>query len=124
MYDLTTKRVRFTSEADITLKMMKARTGLTPNILCRLALALSLDEPGLPRLVTNDEKSSREINRFTLLGEYDAAFVALTKVRLHSDQVHPSETDEIFLAHIHRGLQLLPNRVRSIGDMASLCHGP
>jgi len=120
MYDVTIKRVRFTTEADITLKMMKARTGLTPNILCRLAIALSLDEPGLPRLVTNDEKSSREINRFTLLGEYDTTFVALTKVRLHSDQVDPSETDEQFLAHVHRGIQLLPNRVKSISDVTSL----
>lgn len=100
--------------------MMKARTGLTPNILCRLALALSLDEPGLPRLVDSEEKSKREINRYTLLGEYETVFIALAKTRLHQDEVDPAQADNYFVAHIHRGVSLLPNRVKTIADVATL----
>lgn len=120
MYDITLRRIIFTSAADITLKMMKARTGLTPNILCRLALALSLDEPGVPRLVEGEERSQREINRYTLLGEYETAFISLVKARLHSDGLDTEAANEYFVAHVHRGVSLLPNRVKTIADIGSL----
>src|ERR1700692_2234962 len=57
---LKLQRVRFSTEADNRLKMLKARTGLTPNIICRLGLCLSLDEPGQPRS-DSSEPSQREI---------------------------------------------------------------
>lgn len=120
MYQVKLRRVPFTPDADSTLKMMRGRTGLLPNIICRVALCLSLDEAGVPKLVKNEEKSQREINRFTLLGEYDAAFTALVKARLHKDGVAPEEADDYFVAHIHRGISLLPSRVRSIADIAAL----
>jgi DNA sulfur modification protein DndE len=120
MYNIRTTRIRFTIDADNTLKMMKARTGLTPNILCRLALTLSLDEPGLPRLIKDEKKSEREINRYTLMGEYDSAFVALTKTRLRQDAIGADQAEEFFVAHIHRGISLLPNRVKALADLAGL----
>lgn len=120
MYEIKIRRIAFNRDADVTLKMMKARTGLTPNILCRLALTLSLDEPGLPRSVADDEKSQREINRYTLLGEYDAAFVALAATRFAEDEIDASEADDAFIAHIHRGISLLPNRVKTLADIGVL----
>jgi len=120
MYDITSRRIVFTTDADVTLKMMKARTGLTPNILCRLALTLSLDEPGIPRLVDGDEKSQREINRYTLLGEYETAIVSLAKTRMYQDGIDPACADSYFVAHIHRGVSLLPNRVKTIADISAL----
>jgi len=123
MYDITFRRIVLTADGDVTLRMMKGRTGLTPNILCRIALTVSLDEPGLPRLVNDDEKSLREINRYTLLGEYDVAFMALVKARLSKDGIEPAMADDYFVAHVHRGISLLPNRIRSIADMRLLCPG-
>src|SRR5688500_8988133 len=70
------QRVRFSTEADNRLRMLKATTGLTPNIICRLGLCVSLEEPGDPRSDSSG-LSQREINRYTLLGEYDQLFVAL-----------------------------------------------
>lgn len=120
MYDINLRRICFTSDADVTLKMMRARTGLLANILCRLAVCLSLDEPGVPRLVTDDDRSAREINRFTLFGEYDAAFVALVKARLHEDGIEPDQANAYMVAHIHRGISLLSNRVKTLSDLAEL----
>lgn len=120
MYDINLRRIYFTSDADVTLKMMRARTGLLANILCRLALCVSLDEPGVPRLVTDDDRSAREINRFTLFGEYDATFVALAKARLHEDSVEADQANAYLVAHIHRGISLLPNRVKTLSDLAEL----
>ena len=73
------QRVPFTAQADNRLRMMKARTGITPNILCRIGFALSLEEPGQPTVPAPGEDLGREINRYTLLGPYDGAFIALLK---------------------------------------------
>ena len=70
--------------------------------------------------MVDDDKSLREINRFTLLGEYDGTFVALLKSRLHADQVDPKDANQFMVAHIHRGISLLPSRVKTVGDLAEL----
>ena len=84
MSQLQLKRLRFTKEADTWLKVLKSRTGITPNLLCRMGFCLSLGEPSDPEFVRSGEDSDREINRYTLLGEYDAAFVALLRQWMHS----------------------------------------
>lgn len=121
--DLTLRRVAFTSEADVTLKMLKARTGITPNVLCRMALSLSLAESGRPRRIERDGPPAREINRYTLMGEYDVVFVSLLRCRVDQDGVPSSELDEEFVAHVHRGIQLLGGRLRSLQDLDALAAG-
>lgn len=120
MPDLAIQRVCFTPEADATLRMLKARTGITPNILCRLALAISFEEPGVPQLLANGEKSQREINRYTLLGQYDHAYVALLIATMQATGAELAQTDEYFLAHLHRGITILATRLRTLDDCQDL----
>jgi DNA sulfur modification protein DndE len=102
--------------------MLKARTGLTPNIICRLGLCLSLDEPGQP-LSDSSEISQREINRYTLLGEYDLLFVTLLSVR-HPEAVNdPEALARLFVEHIHRGITLLANRLKAPASISELVNG-
>lgn len=124
MADLMLRRVLFTSEADVTLKMLKARTGITPNVLCRMGFCLSLDETGRPHRTDRGNTSLREINRYTLLGEYDMAFVALLRTRCDVDGVPADEMDDEFVAHVHRGIQLLAGRMRSLQDLDALVGRP
>jgi hypothetical protein len=79
-----------------------------------------LDEPGIPRLLKDEDKSSREINRYTLFGEYDAAFVALLVTRLKQDGITTEQLDEYCVAHMNRGVQLLAGRLKSISDLRLL----
>lgn len=116
---LKLQRVRFSTEADNRLRMLKARTGLTPNIICRLALCLSLEEPGLPRSDAS-EPSQREINRYTLLGEYDLLFVTLLALRHPELGNNSDELAHLFIQHLHRGITLLANRVKSPASIAEL----
>src|SRR5688572_21083503 len=119
MSQLKLQRIRFSVEADNRLRMLKARTGLTPNILCRLGVCLSLAEPGEP-VTDSSELSQREINRYTLLGEYDKLFVALFLQR-HPEAADDIETAEkLFVLHVHRGVTMLANRVKSVGSLAEL----
>jgi DNA sulfur modification protein DndE len=108
------------AEATNRLKVLKARTGLTPNVLCRLALTLSLNEPGLPNSSTYDEQG-QEFNRYTLTGEWDQLFIALLKERLVQDELSiVLDLLPQFKAHINRGVGLLYGRIKSLIDLRGL----
>lgn len=118
MSKLTVRRVRFCAEADSRLKTIKARSGITPNLLCRIGFCMSLEEPGVPNLEHYPEDSAREINRYTLTGEYDEAFETLLRQRIINDGLSPSELDMQFKAHMNRGVLLLNSRARSLVDIS------
>lgn len=120
MPDLTLKRITFSQDADSILRMMKARTGITPNVLCRIGLCLSLDEAGRPRAVDRKLPVAREINRYTLMGEHDTTLVALLRARVLSEGTKARSLDDEFLAHLNRGIELLTGRVKSLSDLAAL----
>lgn len=119
MSTLTLKRLRFCKEADNWLRVLKSRTGVTPNILCRIGYALSLDEPGIPNPEAYPEDSDREpLHRYTLLGEHDATSVALLRQRVCDDGIAGEhDLDAQFRAHMNRGVILLAARVKSLPDL-------
>lgn len=123
MPELTIQRIPITADADNQLRMLKARTGITPNILCRLGFCLSLEGQGIPETIKNGTKMGREINRYTLLGKYDKLFVTLLVTRLLQDNISKSEIDRMFLAHINRGIKLLSARLKCISNLG-LIDGP
>jgi DNA sulfur modification protein DndE len=65
-------------------------------------------------------EEDREFNRYTLLGEYDAFFVALLRQRCHQQKLDASVLPDYFRAHINRGITLLQRRVKSLADILSL----
>ena len=112
-------KLRLTKEASNRLRFVAGRTGLTPNLLCRIGFCLSLAEPSLPNPDDYPEEE-REFNRYTLLGEYDPLFVALLKQRCHQDGVDLSQLSDYFRAHMNRGVLLLQACVKSVSDIAEL----
>lgn len=120
MPELTLQRIPFTVEADNQLRMLKARTGITPNILCRLGFCLSIEETGIPKEIPTDYKQGREINRYTLLGKYDSTYVSLLIARLLQDKISITKIDKMFLAHINRGVYMLASRVKSVTDITRI----
>lgn len=116
-------KIRLTKDASNRLRFLAGRTGLTPNLLCRIGFCLSLEEPKSPN-PSEFAEEEREFNRYTLLGEYDALFVALLRERLHRDDLGADNIEEHFRAHLNRGIVLLQQRVRNIADLASLVPSP
>jgi DNA sulfur modification protein DndE len=117
---LSFNRIRVGAEATNKLKVLKARTGLTPNVLCRLALTLSLSESGLPNTASYDDQG-QEFNRYTLTGEWDQLFLALLKERLVQDDLDIAlDLLPQFKAHLNRGVALLYGRVKSLSDLQGL----
>ncbi|MCE7890292.1 MAG: DNA sulfur modification protein DndE [Sorangiineae bacterium PRO1] len=123
MSQLRTKRLRFSRDADNWLRVMKSRTGITPNLLCRLGFCASLEEGGRPDPGKYPEDSDREINRYTLLGEFENVLVALLRQRLVRDGVDLSEMDDMFRAHMNRGVILLAGRLKGLDDLHGLAVG-
>ena len=100
--------------------MLKARTGLTPNFLCRIGFCLSVGEPGIPNPYAYDEEG-QEYNRYTLTGEWDPLFMALLKERLVEDGLNPTvDLLPQFKAHLNRGVLSLFNRAKSLTDFYEL----
>ena len=115
-------RLRVCEEVSKRLSILKGRTGLTPNILCRIGFCLSLNDPSIPHPDDYPPDSDREIDRHTLTGPWDRLFVALIKERCYQDGL-PLSNDELaaqFRAHVNRGVLLLHKRIRSINDLALL----
>src|ERR1035437_5612150 len=103
-------KIRLTKDASNRLRFLSGRTGLTPNLLCRLGFCLSLAEPAIPKPEDFPEED-REFNRYTLLGEYDPLFIALLRERCRNDGLSEAALAGAFRAHMNRGVLLLQQRV-------------
>ena len=122
MPKLTLQRIPFTTDTDARLRRLKGQTGLTPNILARIGFCMSLEEPGTPPQPSKESLAGREINRYTLLGEYDTALVSLLVARAARDGDALDKTlDASFIAHMNRGVELTAARVKSLCDLGALC---
>ncbi|KAF6243627.1 DUF1832 domain-containing protein [Nitrosopumilus sp. b1] len=98
------------------LGQLKAKTGLTPNIMGRFGICLSLKDPSMPNPEEFDEKGS-EIHPSVLFGEYEDIYMTLMIQRLKKDNLDP----EIYLskmlrAHFNRGTIALFARVKDLSD--------
>lgn len=112
-------RIRISKLASFHLAALKGRTGLTPNILSRIAICVSFAEPGLPR--PPEDEDGQEFNRYTLTGEWDLLFMALLKERLIDDGLDPDKDLLIqFKGHLNRGVTLLLSRIKSVSDIQDL----
>ena len=114
MPELTLKRIPFTETADQQLRTLKTRTGMPANILCRLGFCLSLEEPGMPPQLPKGFPVGREINRYTLLGEYEYLLLALLKAKIYTNTLQPEDINQFFLCHINYGIELIYVRIVSV----------
>lgn len=117
----TFNRIYVSDEVDLRLKNLKARTGLTPNLLCRLGFCLSLNEPGIPDLKLYGDGHAREFNRYTLTGQWDLFFFSLLRERVLEDGLDvEADLEEQFKAHLSRGVLLLYRRLKNLEDLSDL----
>jgi len=112
-------KLRLTKDASNRLRFLAGKTGLTPNLLCRIGFCLSLSEPSPPN-IDDLLDEDREFNRYTLLGEYDALFIALLRQRSAEDALDEDRLPDYFRAHMNRGVTLLQQRAKGIADIALL----
>lgn len=112
-------RLKTTEKTAISLKYLQGTTGLTPNILARISISLSLLDPELPEDVQPDSKGL-EFNRNTLTGEHDYFYKSL--IRQHAGRDIPEDEyfPDLFNAHLTRGVQLLEQEYKHAGNYNKL----
>lgn len=120
-------QIKFSNRASTELKALKMRTGLTPNVLCRIGFCISAEDPTQVDPEGFPADSDRIIDRHVLLGPYDALLVALMKERLHQDGLDPGDEELLgqhFRAHVHRGVHLLFKRAKTLSEIRRFLAGP
>lgn len=106
------KTSKYTAEQ---LNQLKIVTNLTPNVLVRLAVGLSL---GSNRLNVDAilDTNGIEFNRHTLTGDYDFAFKALIAQHLGEEISDEDFFPKLFNLHLERGIRSLSNEYKYAGN--------
>ena len=112
-------RIKLSAKSQNLLGRLKARTGLTPNLLARFALCLSIKEKSSP-VASQYDKEGNDIEPAVLFGEYESLYLGLMKNRLNKDRLSESELNEMTRCHINRGVIALSPRIQNIGDFYEL----
>lgn len=113
-------KLKISLDATSKLRSLRQRTGLTPNLLCRIAIMTSLEQGPLGGAQVPDDDGS-EFNAYTLTGEYGALFAAL--LRWVEEGPKPEtllDNEELiarFRGHIHRGVGTLSVRAKTPTDI-------
>lgn len=100
-------RLKLTEQTHHYFKEIHNSTHITPNILARFAIGISLKNSDKPNSIKNKPISSFEINRATLTGEHDELFKMM--ILQHANQKIEEEEyfPNYFNAHVTRGAEEL-----------------
>jgi DNA sulfur modification protein DndE len=112
-------RIHISARATELLKQVKARTGVTPNILCRIALMLSLEEKHKANTAITD-LNGQEFNIPTLFGEFMEIYQGVLK-QVYGD-LSPKDLQLIIAAHIDHGTDKL-RHVKTLSDLLKIQPG-
>ena len=115
------KNIRTSGKSMRVFSMLKTPTGLTPNILARFAICLSLKDKTIP----NPEEynfEGQEIAPRVLFGEHEPIYQALMINRLKKDGYAITEDllNEMTRVHLNRGTVALEPRIRDLSDFYEL----
>lgn len=111
-------RIYIGEQASSKLRGLQQRTQVTPNLLCRIGLSVSLDDANPVDVALYSDGNAREFQMSTLLGQYQELFVALLRERMAADgQIASSDPNDLLRAHISRGVIQLSNQVRAVEDL-------
>ncbi len=109
-------RIKISKGASDQLKLIKQRTGVTPNVLCRMAIILSLQRAGLNKK-NHAKLDGLEFNLITLFGEQTALYECL--VRQTYGDLNQKEAEMILAAHVDDGIMIL-KAARALSDLTHL----
>lgn len=110
-------------QATARLRVLRQRAGLTPNLICRMAMASSFEAGKIGRAPEIEE--GQEFNAYTLFGADQPIYTTLLRWIETEDgeQVDDRELLRRLQAHIDRGLGAVFVRVKKPGDAARLLGG-
>lgn len=112
-------KLRISTDASGKLRYLRQRMGITPNLLCRYALLMSLEDGPIGNTPIPDD-DGQEFNAYTLTGDQTQLLLAtISYVEDPSDRKNLTEERilELLRSHIHRGVGALSVRLKSAADL-------
>lgn len=107
-------RLTTSAELQIILTELNRRTNITPNILCRYGISLSLNDNS--ELELDYDSKGQEFHRPVLTGDNDILFRELIRQK-ENRYISDDEYFTTYLkAHIERGVRLLNNEIQLCGS--------
>ena len=113
-------KIRLSRDTTLRVRQLKTRTGLTPNVLCRIGLCVSMEDGTVPNVAQYDD-DGMEFNRYTLTGDLDNELMALFRQWCEKHSISSeNEQRDLFRAHLNQGVVILHARTQSIADLLRL----
>ena len=116
-------KFRISTEATSRVRVLRHRAGLTPNLICRMAMAASFEAGKIGPAPETEE--GQEFNAYTLFGADQPIYTTLLRWIETEDgeAVDDKELLRRLRSHIDRGLGAIAVRVKLPGDTARLLSG-
>ncbi|MBY3618576.1 DNA sulfur modification protein DndE [Acinetobacter sp. CUI P1] len=112
-------RLRTSKKTADKLKDLQDKIRLTPNILSRYAVVLSLRNPE-PIVTFVKDTSGLEFNRTTLTGSYDFLFKSLIAQHAQRKITDEEYFPDLYNAHLERGIILLESEYDYVGNQEKM----
>ena len=113
-------RIKLSTRSQQLLGVMKKKTGLTPNILARFALCMSIKEKSIPNPDEFNEGGS-ELSPAVLFGEHEQMYHTLMINRLDNDKLDAEKyLNTMARVHLNRGAIALEPRIKDLSNFAEL----
>lgn len=110
-------RIKLSKNATAKLRYLKTQTGLTPNILSRIAIMLAIKEGSdLSNAGVGDMDGGQELNDTTLFGEYIYVYDILINQYIHDKNLDLSASETI-VAMIEIGV----HKMGHVKQLEQLC---
>jgi DNA sulfur modification protein DndE len=112
-------KLRISADATSKLRTLKQRVSVTPNLLCRYALVMSLEEGPIGNTPIPDDEG-QEFNAYTLTGDQTQLYLAAISFVEDPDgrrKLSDERIIELLRSHIHRGIGSLGVRLKSAADL-------
>jgi DNA sulfur modification protein DndE len=112
-------RIKLSKKATAKLRYLKSQTGLTPNIISRIALMLAIKEGGdLSNAGVGELDGGQELNSNTLFGEYIYVYEVLINQYIHDKNIQLNVSETI-VAMIEIGVHKL-GHIKQIEQLTHL----
>ena len=118
-------KFRISSEATAKLRVLRQRATLTPNLLCRMAMAASFELGSIGPVLRKLEEG-QEFNAYTLFGVDQPLYTTMLRMLEEGDGTPPVDEADLVArlrAHIDRGVAQLSVRIKTPSDAARLLAG-
>ncbi|ODB88004.1 hypothetical protein A3193_03675 [Candidatus Thiodiazotropha endoloripes] len=112
------RAVTLSKAATDKFRMMKGMTGVTPNILARMALMLAVEDGTSLKNASVSDSDGQVLSKDVLFGEYAAAYEAVVLQYISEVKIN-KPMQEVIVSLIEAGAHKM-GHVKSLADLLSL----